>query len=354
MKKIFTLIVAAFMAVSVNASEEIGAGLASWTSWNPSAVTLTGSTVSFTGGWQGAGIWLGSKDASAYDYLYIKYSSSTDAVISFGVNYNEITAQESWGAAYASSSTQIEPSETGGYAVVKLDKTNKFTAYDSKTKLGADADQNPTVGNTYATSLRQIYLQSQSASATITVEDVKLLTTAEYDAIKAANTPASVTIFEGSNDFGTEWSWPNSILISSSKFANVSVGTVIKFTFSENSDATYWQLKTVDGTTNLKFTCNTLDLNKYDCIELSSGATEYSMTLNAADVETLIAKGMRVQGYGTTLSKVELIFTVTGIKSVANTEKTFTSGPIFNLAGQRVDASYKGLVIKNGKKYINK
>ena len=27
---------------------------------------------------------------------------------------------------------------------------------------------------------------------------------------------------------------------------------------------------------------------------------------------------------------------------------------IYNLAGQKVDASYKGIVIKNGKKYLNR
>lgn len=35
-------------------------------------------------------------------------------------------------------------------------------------------------------------------------------------------------------------------------------------------------------------------------------------------------------------------------------EKGTENGAIYNLAGQRVDASYKGVVIKNGKKYVNK
>lgn len=41
----------------------------------------------------------------------------------------------------------------------------------------------------------------------------------------------------------------------------------------------------------------------------------------------------------------------TAIKAV-KTAKT-TDGAIYNLAGQKVDSSYKGIVIKNGKKYIN-
>ena len=34
--------------------------------------------------------------------------------------------------------------------------------------------------------------------------------------------------------------------------------------------------------------------------------------------------------------------------------KTTANAAIYNLAGQKVDASYKGIVIKNGKKYVVK
>ena len=37
-----------------------------------------------------------------------------------------------------------------------------------------------------------------------------------------------------------------------------------------------------------------------------------------------------------------------------NGQKQTANSPIYNLAGQRVDTNYKGLVIKNGKKTINK
>lgn len=43
----------------------------------------------------------------------------------------------------------------------------------------------------------------------------------------------------------------------------------------------------------------------------------------------------------------------TGIGQV-EVEKATANSAIYNLAGQRVDASYKGVVIKNGKKYVNK
>ncbi len=41
-----------------------------------------------------------------------------------------------------------------------------------------------------------------------------------------------------------------------------------------------------------------------------------------------------------------------GINTIkANTD---VNAPVYNLAGQQVEKSYKGLVIKNGKKVINK
>ena len=45
----------------------------------------------------------------------------------------------------------------------------------------------------------------------------------------------------------------------------------------------------------------------------------------------------------------------TSIESIHNSQFTIhTDAPMFNLSGQRVSESYKGIVIVNGKKYIRK
>ncbi len=44
----------------------------------------------------------------------------------------------------------------------------------------------------------------------------------------------------------------------------------------------------------------------------------------------------------------------TGIQNIKAATKTIENNVIYNLAGQRVNESYKGIVIKNGKKYIQK
>lgn len=48
-----------------------------------------------------------------------------------------------------------------------------------------------------------------------------------------------------------------------------------------------------------------------------------------------------------------LIDTTTGISNIEQ-QKTDEQAPLYNLAGQRVSNSYKGVVIRNGKKFINK
>ena len=67
----------------------------------------------------------------------------------------------------------------------------------------------------------------------------------------------------------------------------------------------------------------------------------------------LQANGLYLQGVKFTLVKVELI--KAGGTSGINTVKTqVENNVIYNLAGQKVDENYKGIVIKNGKKYFQK
>lgn len=58
---------------------------------------------------------------------------------------------------------------------------------------------------------------------------------------------------------------------------------------------------------------------------------------------------------GTTYSQVvEMINTTTGISSVKRTYVSTKDAPRYNLSGQRVSSSYKGIVIQNGRKFVAK
>ena len=45
---------------------------------------------------------------------------------------------------------------------------------------------------------------------------------------------------------------------------------------------------------------------------------------------------------------------VTAIETIKADNQPVADGKTYNLQGQEVNASYRGIVIKNGKKYMNK
>lgn len=110
----------------------------------------------------------------------------------------------------------------------------------------------------------------------------------------------------------------------------------------------------------------TTDLKVSDGTVKSDGTNFYGFTTKdgvsgfvrvAKDVAVPLGKGyLRLTG-NTAAAPVFYSINIgggtTGIGQV-EVEKATENGAIYNLAGQRVDASYKGVVIKNGKKYVNK
>lgn len=71
-------------------------------------------------------------------------------------------------------------------------------------------------------------------------------------------------------------------------------------------------------------------------------------------VVTFTAAGVAVEAVGGAVpTEVTPDLTPNGISNIAANE-TVHSGAIYNLAGQRVDKAYKGIVIQNGKKFIKK
>lgn len=72
----------------------------------------------------------------------------------------------------------------------------------------------------------------------------------------------------------------------------------------------------------------------------------YSFTVKAGSTYKVWCDGSKLGFYGFELSDAS------SVKSIKNV--TENNGEVYNLAGQKVDASAKGLVIKNGKKMIQK
>ena len=168
MKKIFTLIAVAFVALSVNAKEAI----------DFTKIEGFQYGTSFTlGGWDWKGVTLSQGepvkneeaktaddssviyyDGSAWDYVVVKYSAST-ADISLIAQYKCLGTIGQYGVEYAQASATINKSETGGYAALQLDEAQKKT-------------------------INQIAIQGGQGGGSITIEEVYFATTAEWEAVK--------------------------------------------------------------------------------------------------------------------------------------------------------------------------
>ena len=166
----------------------------------------------------------------------------------------------------------------------------------------------------------------------------------------------SSQIWSGECVFG---SWESGFSVPAEKFANTSAGDVLEFVYTTDPETTekWWQFKTIFAGTQEALSSNKSDLNEYDCATVASGSTSYKIVLNAEDIAKLKVTGLFVNGHYNIVTAVNLIQPVknpsTGINN-ALVAPVAKNAPIYNLAGQQVNASYKGVVIQNGKKFVQK
>ena len=166
----------------------------------------------------------------------------------------------------------------------------------------------------------------------------------------------SSQIWSGECVFG---SWESGFSVPAEKFANASAGDVLEFVYTTDPETTekWWQFKTIFAGTQEALSSNKSDLNEYDCATVASGSTSYKIVLNAEDIAKLKVTGLFVNGHYNIVTAVNLIQPVkdpsTGINN-ALVAPAARNAKVYNLAGQQVNASYKGVVIQNGKKFVQK
>lgn len=148
-------------------------------------------------------------------------------------------------------------------------------------------------------------------------------------------------------------------------------GCVYKFETSKAGSVTVGiQLSPNKGLHVLDAEFNEVDLNGYNLPDAADGEPQ-TLTTNAKGETIIPEDGVKSNGTitfnvadegtyyvlaaGTKLGFFGFKYAVggpsTGI-SVVNTGTAIQNGATYNLAGQQVSKSYKGLVIKNGKKYV--
>lgn len=134
----------------------------------------------------------------------------------------------------------------------------------------------------------------------------QLLSAAAVAAMALSVNAAEVTLWEGECNFGTAWASDASFAIGASDLNVLGNETaVLKLYYTLDSACEYWQFKPCsngDGWTPLAVAAELG--NSYNCISVTAESTFYDLPLGAADIATIKANGLRMQGYGMTMTKV--------------------------------------------------
>ena len=370
MKKIFTLICMAFVAMSVNAQDEtpqgdpgiyplksITMGDIKWVNKNNKTDINdeAGTKLYFVMG-EGnaykdiaAEYYQSSNDDMYYTrayYTYVYYWQGITGVPSFGLYY-KFTPKVSgklkvliW-ANKGNRATTIVPASTGTPLVMHTDYQVEGYVNGVKVKE-ADGETN-----------------AKNADGN---EMMKLLTNEEIKAIHDGVTNPWAALTEPDKDGNMPDKWNFVIAGGNQHFWGW-------LTFDVTAGESYYvfQASSQIGFGGYDFTPTGGTTESYKAALDMGGTialnTEFSSKVDAEGKATNVENGnsvikistanMDVEAVGSgTPTAVEADFTGTGISAV-KTELN-TNAPMYNLAGQKVDNSYKGIMIQNGKKFMVK
>lgn len=313
MKKFFTLLVMALMAVGVNAEEAdiLSKFTYTWDAENESFTNNADGTITYNGkAWGGLAAWIGGEDWSSYSSLTFEFSEATTVDVQIAIG---------------------DLKKYGNAGVTKL--TFDFD--------GSDVSK-----------VQQVALQL-AAKGSVTISRVYLTNAVEYYA---------TALWEDECAFGN---WANGFNIAAEKFANAAAGDILEFVYTTDATtATYWQFKTNFGGTETTLSSNASDLNEWGCATVQKDSKTYRITLNAEDIAQLKEKGIYVGGYYCVVTKVNLVkevtWTVAGGKNLfgsewntadANNDMISTDGKIYTWVKEDVTlekgTEYKFKVAKN-------
>lgn len=315
MKKIFTFIAAVLMAVFANAQSEVDIPISSGWGWGWNAetayadgvltATLTGDYGAVSTGWNDGTDW------SKYNKLCVVLESYSN----------------DWGKVYFSTSD-------GSYS-----PEQSFSTITSQTTVTLNFDSEK------ATSVKQLAVQGKATGDVIKVSRIYLVEAMEYD--------------EGKDIEFDEWG-----NITSDKFAGFSDQAKVEFVVEATGEATNdngsvlgWgigSIASLDGSVKVGdlplkqigdnvYTYTIADLKA----ALEAPANQYNMQGINWNVWS--------QGKANCARKRVTVYEVKGISAnIAAKVVDMKPSIRYNMAGQQVTEAYKGVVIVNGKKMIQK
>lgn len=319
MKKLFTFIAMALMAVGANAAkldlslEDLGSG------WSSSYDAAT-KTITYESGWTGRGWWLGEADYSAYDNVVVDFETQ-ELGVQLVIEYNGASSTTQW---------------------VDAGKTQIIAALDATGKA----------------SVKQIYIQTSKAGQVVlkrayvaTADDV------EKEAVKDLVLSNGDNLTLAAGGFG--WNCPQGWLAKDISEYNT---IVFEITSVEGAAKTTIQMVPTAGgdAVNEEIFFVTSSEAKIYYFDISAYKTlnqfAYQNTNKGEEEEETAIKESKVvvgKVYASAKQRSEFPENPTTSISSINAVKQ-QDGVRYNLAGQKVDESYKGVVIMNGRKMVQK
>lgn len=335
MKKLFTLFAAALCALTVSAKETLP-------NFTPSTMTFSGwswNTIASLG--EGTAVDNGDGtadvsgityfDASEHDYVIFEYTAATCAKMKAIVQYtcNGIWGQ--YGAEFNTEEVETVLNSTGGIIAVKLD-------IDKSDKVYSIALQDPGTAGTL--DLKDVYFATEEEYKTIQAEADKQEKVLVLDAEGSTHTLAA-------GDWGWDSKWLGATDVSAFNTA------VIEVTSVQGHGKINFLKFEIDLPESVDSYIVTYDISEITEIEQYAYQNVYKSSdeVELPDAETtIVVKKI----YLTSKTKDEVDKDIaTGINNAVAAPAN-DNAPMYNLAGQKVDNSYKGVVIKNGKKIFQK
>lgn len=309
-------------------------------------------------------------DATAYDYVWVKYSGFTGGA-QFTCTYNEWKSKQSWGDVFDAASTPI--SGESGIAAVKLDKTSKYVTGNAQT-------DGKYIGDIYAKHIRQLSVQATAAAgATITILGVYFGTADEYKAAAGISTKNHVLHIHTPKAGDNGWDYQLVGKLSSPLKAGNTYTMTMKVKCSEAFSVDFWPndgvaypdtktmyLQPLSATTGWTEVTSTIAPTDYDINNLLYSFGKLNGDLYVDDIKVVDAAGNKLMD--STFDIDYSGWTINGSATVEMLEQetgsstgitTYNASPVsspaaYNMQGQRVKANAKGLILMNGKKYLNK
>lgn len=167
--------------------------------------------------------------------------------------------------------------------------------------------------------------------------------------------PPMVVCFEGTKALG----WGSGINIEASVFNNAGEQCQLELTYTQTaSSGDDIQLYYGDWSEKPSFIVNgktyVADFNPSRVYNSGSNSNHVTVfTFPKANYDKIAQKGLIIHGSGITLKKAVVIDPV-ALAGIEQTVLPVDTTATYNLAGQKVDGNYKGIIIKNGRKYLSR